>query len=198
MSAPTNRALLAQPDIDLIRQTAAGNLQSLSELHERYASVLHATAYRILHNAADAEDVVQEAFVQIWQKAAMFDLARGKPLTWAITLTRNKAIDRLRRVQRRHRLQDDAEREALVWHRLDASSGEVAVARETSARVRTAVIQLSAEQRHAIELAFFSGLTQQQIADQLDEPLGTIKARIRRGLTKLRRILSAHPDSSHL
>ena len=93
----------------------AATIDSLNELHPRYSGVLLATAFRVLNNVKDAEEVVQEAFVQIWEKAASYDERRGKPLTWAMTLTRNKAIDRLRRVQRRNRLHDEVEQEAQIW-----------------------------------------------------------------------------------
>src|SRR3954470_12581346 len=105
-------------DSDLFRRTAAGDDQSLAEIHRRYSGVLLATAFRVLNNIKDAEEVVQEAFVQIWEKASVYDVRRGKPLTWAMTLTRNKAIDRLRRVQRRNRLQDEIEQEAQIWDRI--------------------------------------------------------------------------------
>ncbi len=177
-------------DCELLRKTARGDDSSLAELHRRYSGVLMATAFRVLNNAKDAEEVVQEAFVQIWEKASVYDSRRGKPLTWAMTLTRNKAIDRLRRVQRRNRLHDDIEQEAQIWDRVaEIDSSDEAVAHETQAMVRSAVIQLSDAQRRAIELAFFGGLTQHQIAEQLSEPLGTVKARIRRGMMKLRQII---------
>lgn len=185
---PDSDALEA--DSELLRRTAGGDDNSLRELHRRYSGILLATAFRVLNNAKDAEEVVQEAFVQIWQKASVYDVERGKPLTWAMTLTRNKAIDRLRRVQRRHRLQDEIEEEAKLWDRLvENDSSDEAAAHETQAIVRSAVIQLSDDQRRAIELAFFSGLTQQEIAQKLQEPLGTVKARIRRGMMKLRQII---------
>ncbi len=179
-------------DTELFRRTALGDHSSLSELHRRYSGVLLATAFRVLNNVKDAEDVVQEAFVQIWEKASVYDVRRGKPLTWAMTLTRNKAIDRLRRVQRRRRLQDEVEEEAKIWDRIvENDSSDEASAHETKQIVRSAVIQLSDDQRRAIELAFFSGLTQQEIAQELREPLGTVKARIRRGMMKLRVIIGA-------
>ena len=179
-----------EDDSELLRRTALGDDGSLRELHQRYSGVLRATAFRVLNNVRDAEEVVQEAFVQIWEKASAYDERRGKPLTWAMTLTRNKAIDRLRRVQRRHRLQEDLHQEAQIWDRVsEHDSSDEAVSHETRAMVRSAVIQLSEAQRRAIELAFFGGLTQHEIAQQLDEPLGTVKARIRRGLIKLRQII---------
>ncbi len=178
-------------DCELLRRTASGDPESLQELHTRYSGILLATAFRVLNNVKDAEEVVQEAFVQIWEKAKIYDVRRGKPLTWAMTLTRNKAIDRLRRVQRRNRLQDDLEQEAQIWDRfVEVDSADEAAASETRAIVRSAVIQLSDDQRRAIELAFFSGLTQNEIAQRLDEPLGTVKARIRRGMMKLRQIIA--------
>jgi RNA polymerase sigma-70 factor (ECF subfamily) len=191
MSSPSQGVGTAEQDSELLRRTARGDDSSLKELHTRYSGVLLATAFRVLNNARDAEEVVQEAFVQIWEKAASYDERRGKPLTWAMTLTRNKAIDRLRRVQRRHRLHDEVEQEAQIWDRvLDRDSSDEAAAHETQAIVRSAVIQLSDDQRRAIELAFFSGLTQHEIAKRLDEPLGTVKARIRRGMMKLRHIIA--------
>ncbi|MDP9004495.1 MAG: sigma-70 family RNA polymerase sigma factor [Verrucomicrobiota bacterium] len=177
-------------DVELLRRTGQGDHQSLQELYRRYSRPLLSTAYRVLNNAKDAEDVLQEAFIQIWEKASVYDVRRGKPFTWAMTLTRNKAIDRLRRVQRRHRLQDDIEKEATVWERTHAmDSSDVAASRETEKMVRNAVIELSPDQRRAIEMAYFGGLTQNEIAAQLHEPLGTVKARIRRGMAKLRLIL---------
>lgn len=178
-------------DTDLLQLVAAGDHESLQELHRRYSGVLLATAFRVLNNSRDAEEVVQEAFVQIWEKAGVYDAERGKPLTWAMTLTRNKAIDRLRRIQRRHRLHDEIEEEAQIWDRIvENDSCDQAVSHETQAMVRSAVIQLSPDQRRAIEMAFFGGLTQHQIAEKLDEPLGTVKARIRRGMIKLRNIIA--------
>lgn len=180
-----------EPDeTQLLLQTAAGNRRSFQQLHQRYAPALLATAFRILNNRPDAEDVLQEAFVQIWERAGTFDPKRGKPLTWAMTLTRNKAIDRLRRIQRRRRLHDDIEHEPLFSDSVvRRDSSDDAAAHDAQQIVRSAVIELSDEQRRAIELAFFSGLTQQEIAERLHEPLGTVKARIRRGMMKLRQAI---------
>ncbi len=114
-----------------------------------------------------------------------------------MTLTRNKAIDRLRRVQRRQRLQGEIEEQAQIWDRIvENDSFDEAASHETQAIVRSAVIQLSPDQRRAIELAFFNGLTQQEIAQRLRTPLGTVKARIRRGMMKLRQIISTETLSA--
>ena len=178
-------------EIALLKRNGVGDRQSFEQLYERFSGVLFSTAYRGLNNQEAAEDVLQEVFVQIWEKAPLYDPERGKPLTWAITLARNKAIDRLRSMQRRNRLQDDVEKESQTLEQFDDKSSVDAVdAMEKSALVRGAIKKLSNDHREAIELAFFSGLTQTEIADRLGEPLGTVKARIRRGMMKLREVIA--------
>ena len=178
-------------EIALLQRVAQGDRVSFETLYDRFSGVLFSTAYRVLNNQEAAEDVLQDVFIQIWEKAPLYDSALGKPMTWAVTLTRNKAIDRLRSTVRRHRLQDDVEREAETFEQFDDRSSFDAVAEgETNQIVRDAIQKLSKDQREAIELAFFSSLTQTEIAERLHEPLGTIKARIRRGMMKLREILN--------
>ncbi len=178
-------------EIALLQRVAQGDRVSFETLYDRFSGVLFSTAYRVLNNQEAAEDVLQDVFIQIWEKAPLYDPALGKPMTWAATLTRNKAIDRLRSTVRRHRLQDDVEREAETFEQFDDRSSFDAVAEgETNQIVRDAIQKLSKDQREAIELAFFSSLTQTEIAERLHEPLGTIKARIRRGMMKLREILN--------
>ncbi|MBV9657554.1 MAG: sigma-70 family RNA polymerase sigma factor [Verrucomicrobia bacterium] len=181
-------------EIELLERTGSGDRTSFRQIYDRYSGVLFSTAFQVLNDAAEAEDVLQDVFVQIWDKAALYDRTRGKPLTWALTLTRNKAIDRLRSAQRRHRLKDEVEREAALFEHRGTAPGrdsvETVYASEQGTLVRNAVLQLSREQRQAIELAFFSGLTQHEIADRLREPLGTVKARIRRGMIRLKGIIT--------
>ena len=183
-------------EIELLEGVGRGDRDCFRQLHERYAGVLFSAAYQVLNDPAEAEDVLQDVFVQIWDKAKLYDRTRGKPLTWALTLTRNKSIDRLRSAQRRHRLKDEVEKETTVSEQRGAGgaqaggdSVERVYAGETKVMVRNAVLQLSTEQRQAIEMAFFSGLTQNEIAQRLDEPLGTVKARIRRGMLKLKDLI---------
>ena len=183
-------------ETELLEATGRGDRDSFRQLHERYAGVLFSTAYQVLNDPAEAEDVLQDVFVQIWDKARLYDRSRGKPLTWALTLTRNKSIDRLRSAQRRHRLKDEVEKETAVNEQRGAGavhngddSVERVCAREKSTLIRNAVLQLSNEQRQAIEMAFFGGLTQNEIAQELDEPLGTVKARIRRGMIRLKDLI---------
>lgn len=180
-------------EIDLVERIGRGDRRSFEQLYERFSGVLFSTAYRILNDREGAEDVLQDVFVQIWDKAAMYDARRGKPLTWAVTLARNKAIDRLRSVQRRNRLNDEVEVEASIGEQIRSEQPVDAVeAKEKSSLIRSAVLQLSKDQREAIELAFFSGLTQNEIAEELKQPLGTVKARIRRGMMKLKELVSPY------
>ena len=181
-----------ESEIELLRRVGQGDRKSFEDLYDRFSGVLFSTALQILNDHREAEDVVQEVFVQIWDKAKLYDAARGKPLTWAMTLTRNKAIDRLRSAQRRYRLQNQVEKETKITTQvaLKNSSEEVEIL-EKSRLIRAAVLELSKEQREAIELAFFSGLTQNEIAQELNQPLGTVKARIRRCMLRLKEMIAA-------
>ena len=179
-----------QAEIELLRRIGAGDLPSFEELYRRFSGMLFATIFRILNQQEAAEDVLQEVFLQIWEKAPLYDPVRGKPLTWIVTLARNKAIDRLRSTQRSHRLQSEVEREAQAFDPAEErNSADALEAVEQGKLVREAVRKLSKDQREAISLAFFSGLTQTEIAERLGEPLGTVKARIRRGMMRLREVL---------
>jgi RNA polymerase sigma-70 factor (ECF subfamily) len=177
-------------ELDLLARIAQRERAAFEELYTRYSNILYATAMKFLKQDADARDVVQDVFIQIWDKAKLYDPAKGKPLTWALTLTRNRSIDRIRAIQRRSRLRDDFEKESTV----DESTGVREALSEVDASekgqiLRDAVSQLSRQQRKVIELAFFGGLTQSEVAEKLGEPLGTVKARARRGLMKLKEIL---------
>lgn len=177
-------------DVDLIRRIGMGDRESFSTFFHRYSGLIYSTAFRVLNNATDAEDVAQEVLFMIWEKSPMYDAARGKPITWIVTMTRNKAVDKLRSLQRRFRLQDEVEREAKsddLVH--DMRPVDELDAMEKGKIVRSAVMKLSKEQREVIEMAYFGGLTQQEIATRLEEPLGTVKARIRRGMLRLKKMV---------
>jgi RNA polymerase sigma-70 factor (ECF subfamily) len=186
----------SSPDVDveeevaLLKAIGSRDRDSFARLYDRYSAILFSISVRVVNDTELAEDVVQDVFFQIWEKAATYDPGRGKPLTWAITLTRNKSIDRLRSVQRRYRLHDEVKEETKTTAAVaDFESARKLEYREKREIIRNAVRQLSKEQRQAIEMAFFSGLTQNEVAEQLGQPLGTIKARIRRGMMKLRDLL---------
>lgn len=190
-SMDPDQAKELEAEIELLRRIGQGDRRSFEELYDRFSGVLFSTAIRVLNNQAAAEDVLQDVFIQIWEKAPLYNSAIGKPLTWAVTLTRNKAIDRLRSTQRRIRLQDDVQRESAIFEQSDdRNSFDGVVSAEMSKLVREAIQKLSKDQRQVIELAFFSSMTHAEIAERLNEPLGTIKARIRRGMIKLREMIS--------
>ena len=181
-------------ELDLLARITKRERAAFEQLYTRYSNILYATAMKFLKEDADAQDVVQDVFIQIWDKAKLYDPAKGKPLTWALTMTRNRSIDRIRAIQRRTRLRDDFEKETVA----DESAGirEALSGVDASERtqiLRDAVGRLSPEQRKVIDLAFFGGLTQSEIADRLGEPLGTVKARARRGLMKLKERLGEKP-----
>jgi RNA polymerase sigma-70 factor (ECF subfamily) len=182
-----------EADAALLLEVARGDRDALARLYDRFSRPLYAVAFRILRDATEAEDVVHDIFISVWQKASTFEPARCSALGWAVALTRNRAIDRLRTRRRRSELLDASEPADLGYDEnpseTKTSSGELWL-KEKATAVRRAVTELSAEQRQALELAFFSGLTQQEIAARLKEPLGTVKARIRRGLLKLRDLLA--------
>jgi RNA polymerase sigma-70 factor, ECF subfamily len=173
-------------DIELLRQIAAGDRPSFAEFYDRHSTLMFSVACKILNDASEAEDVLQEAFMQIWEKAAKFDPKLGKASSWAAILVRNKAIDRIRASQRRTRLAEEAGAEQGVATSADDTTNEAIYGHEKANLIQSAIVGLPAEQRRAIELAYFSGLTQDEISKKLNEPLGTVKARIRRGLLKLR------------
>lgn len=184
-------------ETELLARIADGDTGAFSQFYDQLANVLFSIAVRILGDAHDAEDVVQEVFVLIWARAGSYDPKLGKPVTWAITLLRHKAIDRLRVSQRRHRLVEAATTEQLAGDIFHEAASDELLGKEAARAVRVAVAQLAPEQKQAIEMAFFSGLTQTEIADTLQAPLGTVKARIRRGMLELREALEAHAELSH-
>jgi RNA polymerase sigma-70 factor (ECF subfamily) len=185
----------AAADAALVSRVAAGDKTALAELYDRFSRPLYATAAGILTDAAEAQDIVHDVFMVLWEKAALFEAERGSAFSWAVTLTRNRAIDRLRARRRRTRLLETSAPSDLGYESRwpEAGADLQAVAGDEAQAVRSAVAALPKDQKDAVELAFFSGLTQQQIADALREPLGTVKARIRRGLLKLRDTLVARP-----
>ena len=186
----------ARFDAELMRRMGRSDREAFAQLYDRFSRPLFATALRILHNSAEAEDIVQDVFLALWEKAAAFESGRGSAFAWAITLTRNRAIDRVRMRKRRSELLAETTAEDAGIQPSDAGpdSADGLALKEQAGAVRAAVATLPPDQQRAVELAFFSGLTQQEIAEKLREPLGTVKARIRRGLLKLRDTLGGRHD----
>lgn len=166
----------------IVRRLAAGDQAALSELFDLFSGLVNALALRILRDGPEAEDVVQEVFLQAWRQASRFDPSRGTPEAWLCIMARTRALDRLRR--RVARREDSSEATPPPGH---------APRTEESLAVRKALASLSAGQRRALELAYYEGLTQTEIAARLGEPLGTIKTRIRTALMRLREALEPLP-----
>ena len=174
----------------LLLRIAAQDAQALAEFYDLTAKPLFSLAVRILGDVSEAEEVIQDVFVQIWKNAPSFDPLLGPAFHCALSITRHRSIDRLRSRQRRARLIENLETDAAANAPASAGADQDALAAEDTAAVRATLGTLPAEQRRVIEMAFFGGLTHQDIAKTLNEPLGTVKARIRRGLLKLRDSLS--------
>lgn len=191
-NAPEERQRI---DALLVQRIAGGDRQALAELYDRFSGPLYSSALRILRDQAEAQDVVHDAFVTLWEKASTFETSRGNAFSWAVTLVRNRAIDRVRMRRRRAELLAASAPDDLGYGETPATAGgdDSAIAGDDARTVRAAVATLPLEQKRALELAFFGGLTQEEIARKLAEPLGTVKARIRRGLIKLRDSLAPRP-----
>jgi RNA polymerase sigma-70 factor, ECF subfamily len=177
-----------QTDARLMQGISTGDKQSFAQLYDRFSGPLYGAALHILHDPTEAQDIVHDAFVTLWEKASTFDPSRGSAFSWVITLVRNRAIDRVRMRRRRAELLAESTPADLgyIEGAATASGGDSATRLDEAQAVRAAVATLPLEQKRALELAFFGGLTQEEIARKLSEPLGTVKARIRRGLLKLR------------
>jgi len=180
-----------QYEIDLIKRIANGDQSAFAVLYDRLSPILYSVALRMMNDASEAEDVLQDGFVYIWQRAGTFDPHRGGPISWTIMIVRNKAIDRLRVRLRGERLQELVSVSSELAADRDDQSALEPFLRERRVQVKSALATLPDEQREALHLAFFSGLTHQQIAEKIAAPLGTIKARIRRGLLQHRQLLQS-------
>jgi RNA polymerase sigma-70 factor (ECF subfamily) len=177
-----------QYNAELLRRIALGDEAAFAALYDRFSPVLHGLALRMMNDANEAEDVVQEGFTYIWRRAGAFDASRSSAFAWAVMIVRNKAIDKLRVRLRGERLRDRVNTFPEQFTDRDEQSAQEPLFRERRTEVLSALSDMPPEQRQALQLAFFSGLTHEQIAEQLGAPLGTIKARIRRGLLRLRQI----------
>jgi RNA polymerase sigma-70 factor (ECF subfamily) len=168
----------------LIAEAAAGREDGLAGLYDLYGRRAYGLALRILRDEALAENAVQDAFLTAWRSAAAYSRERGAPSTWILTIVHRRAVDIVRREQRRRAdvLEDYAEPS-------DDSTEETVLARAESARVRRALAQLAPAERGLLELAYYGGLTQSEIAAELDLPLGTIKSRTFKALSRLRSLL---------
>lgn len=184
-------------DVELLKAVAAKNEAALGQLYDRYRLILFGVLMRILNNREEAEDVLQEVFLQIWRRAADFDENRGRPFTWLVTLARSRGIDRLRALGSRERVAAMAGAGANDASEEVSDAATDAIRSEQRGVVNSALSQLPEEQKRPLMLAYFDGLTQSEIALQLGAPLGTVKTRMRSGMMKLRELLTARGQYFH-
>ena len=176
----------------LLTAIAAHDEAALAQLYDRYRAILFGLLMRILNNREEAEDVLQEVFLQVWRKATDFDENRGRPFTWLVTLARSRGIDRLRTLASRERVAEAGAKE-VSEEVSDAATD--AFRSEQRGLVTKALSQLPDEQKRPLMLAYFDGLTQSEIAARLGAPLGTVKTRMRTGLISLRELLAGQGES---
>jgi RNA polymerase sigma factor (sigma-70 family) len=179
-----SRDLAHLSDEALVALVARSDESALAELYDRVGSTAYGLAYRVLRDEALAEDAVQEAFLGLWRSAGSFIPERAKASTWILTLVHRRAVDLVRREQRRRAEPLEGTPEPAV-----GSAEEAAWLRLDRERVQSALAQLPDQQREAIELAYYGGYTQSELADRLGQPIGTIKSRMFAGLTRLRELL---------
>jgi RNA polymerase sigma-70 factor (ECF subfamily) len=174
---------------NLLPAIAAGDTVAVAELYDRHGATLYALLLKILGDRSDAQEVLQESFVQAWRRAADFDPVRGSEIAWLVSIARNRAIDRLRARTLRSVREEEAGREIPNDLRaVDSNDGaeRQAILGELRARMRSALDELPEAQRVVVEMAYFQGLTQTEIAERLREPLGTVKTRTQLAMKKLR------------
>ena len=175
-------------DKELVRAIVERKQEAVAELYDRFSSLLMALAYRVLGNAQDAEEILQETFLQVWNQAARYDPSRSSVSTWLVLITRSRAIDRLRSRQVQQRTVTAAQQEKPTSHTSPTGVGDVLL-QERQRRLGEEMSQLPPEQRQVLELAFYGGSTQSEIAEQTGIPLGTVKTRTLLAMKKLRAAL---------
>ena len=180
----------ADEESSLLGKMARADRTALKALYDRLAPQAFGVAMRVLSSRSEAEDTIQDSFLDVWARCGQYDPMRGSGRAWVLAIVRNRAIDRLRSRAASARMVDRAENES-VHSAQPAGPLEVAEQSEARVQIQSALSELSADQRRALELAYFEGLSQSEIAEHLDEPLGTVKTRIRAAMEKLSRILPA-------
>jgi RNA polymerase sigma-70 factor (ECF subfamily) len=177
----------APSDLELMKAIQAEDPDALSQLYDRYNGILKALILRVIHNEAEADDLLQEIFMEIWNQAKNFSSQKGKPLGWMVTLARRRAIDGLRKKQAyaraEERLQNETEQQPEAW--VHNATEEEIVLSDTRSLIRKVISGLPPAQQQAIDLAFFRGMSQREIAAKTNTPLGTVKTRLELGLKKI-------------
>jgi len=174
-------------DLELMRGIQDEDPEALSKLYDRYNGIIKALILRVVHNEAEADDLLQEIFMELWKQAKNFSAQKGKPLGWMVTLARRRAIDGLRKKQAYlragERLQNETEQQPDAWVH-NATEEEIDFA-DTRVLIRKVISGLPPAQQQAIDLAFFRGMSQREIAAKTNTPLGTVKTRLELGLKKM-------------
>ena len=178
---------LANDDASLLGRMAAGDERALGDLYDRWHSLVTSVVLRILNQRDDVEDVVEDAFWQAWRQASRYEASRGSVQTWLLTIARSRALDRVRALKRlREDPLENEKGDVVIQQLADGDPGLDAEAVERRAIIVAALAELPAEQREALELGYFGGLSQSEIAARTGQPLGTIKTRMRLAMQKLR------------
>lgn len=178
LSSPDRQAMSS--DLAAVTAVKAGDQSAMAQLYDRYSSIVYAVALRVLGDTGAAEDILQEVFLQLWRNPSAFDSARGTLAAWLAVITRNRAIDALRKRKPETDIED-----VIISVAPDLASD--ADRTRVAAKIRGVLSSMSPPQRSALEMAYFEGLSHSEIADKTGEPLGTIKTRIRAGLIALRK-----------
>ena len=187
-STPADPTVRSPDDKELVRAIVAREESAISELFDRYSGMLTALSLRILHDPADVEEILQETFLQVWNQAERYDSKRSSVSTWLVLIARSRSIDRLRSRQVKLRTATAARQENPDLHTSPEGVGNVLM-QERRRRLATEMANLPEEQRQVLELAFYGGMTQSEIAGQTGIPLGTVKTRTLLAMKKLRQAL---------
>lgn len=192
--APSRPALPPAPqtellsDVELVALAARGEHSALEELYDRHSRLLLGLALRLLRNRQDAEEVLQEVFLYLWNKAGDYDPAKASVTSWLVLITRSRSLDRIRHHQRHGQMQEELQFEETAPRSSAEGFGQV-LSRERSARLRRAIERLPTAQRQVLQYSYYRGWTQREVAEEMGVPIGTIKTRTFLAMKKLRREL---------
>jgi RNA polymerase sigma-70 factor, ECF subfamily len=179
-----------EEDLKLIKGISEKKEKFLIKLYDKYSSYLFGLIIKIVHNKEDAEEILQEVFVQVWDKALLFDESKGNVIVWLITLTRNKSIDKLRsKSYRNSKITSDIEPFEIFLSGSESDGLNLTLNQERKSIIIEALAKLPEEQRILIQVAYFEGLSQSELASKFEIPLGTVKTRMRSALKKLQSLV---------
>ncbi|MBT3555151.1 MAG: sigma-70 family RNA polymerase sigma factor [Chloroflexi bacterium] len=178
-------------DLELLAKISEKDRQALAELYDRYGRRVFALAVRMLNDPVGSEEVTQDVFMSVWRRGASYTSKKGKFTTWLFSIAHNRTIDELRKRKRDRSRENTDIDDHLNIQSSDISPADAAVAQSEYLQIRAAMEKLPVEQKHVVDLSYFKGLTQTEIAMKTGQPLGTVKTRMRLALKKLRTALSA-------